>query len=211
LASVYNSRQFIRPGSARDPKTEQRALALARRAVELDPLDARNHLVMGWSTAMAGRFERSEVHYELAAELNPNSPKMLVSAALGLAFMGRGEVAMRLLERAMSLTSLFLDYQWSHIAVIRYFAGDLEGAIAAADRSQNGIVDIAGWKAAALYKLRRTEDAREALAAMHGSVAAAWAGPVTATRQVVLDWFLSVFPIRRQRDRADLARLKMLK
>ena len=211
LASVYNTRQFIRPGIENDAGTTARSAELAQRAVALDPLDARNHLVMGWSTAMAGRFEQSEVHYELAAELNPNSPKMLVSAALGLAFMGRGETAIRLLERAMSLTSLFLDYQWSHIAVIRYFAGDLEGAIAAADRSQNGIVDIAGWKAAALYKLRRTRDAREALAALHGSVAAAWAGPAAATQQEVLDWFLSVFPIRRQRDRADLARLKMLR
>jgi class 3 adenylate cyclase/DNA-binding SARP family transcriptional activator/TolB-like protein len=81
LASVYNSRQFIRPGIPTDPTSANRALELAQRAVELDPLDARNHLVVAWSTAMARRFEQSEVHYELGAELNPNSPKTLVSAS----------------------------------------------------------------------------------------------------------------------------------
>ena len=135
---------------------------------------------------------------------------MLVSAALGLAFMGRGETANGC-SSAPCADLLFLDYQWSHIAAIRFFAGDLEGAIAAGRPLAKRIVDIAGWKAAALYKLRRTKDAREALAALHGSVAAAWAGPAAATQQEVLDWFLSVFPIRRQRDRADLARLRMLR
>jgi TolB-like protein/DNA-binding SARP family transcriptional activator len=211
LASVVNARQFIRPGSVRDAKAAARSAELAQRAVALDPLDARNHLVMAWSTAMAGRYQQAEVHYELVAELNPNSPRMLVSAALGLAFMGRVDVATRLLSRAMGLTSLFLDYQWSHIAVVRYFAGDLEGAIDAADRSQNAIVDTAGWKAAALSKLGRTEEAKAALAELDRSVAAAWAGPSPAGEKDVLDWFLSVFPIRRERDRKDLSRLRLLR
>ena len=81
---------------------------------------------------VVGAVNANRRHYELAAELNPNSPKTLVSAALGMAFMGRVDSASRLLERAMDLTTMFLDYQWSHIAVIRYFAGDVEGAIAAA-------------------------------------------------------------------------------
>ena len=101
LASIHNSRQFIRPGIAADPAITERAAELAQRAVALDPLDARNHLVVAWSTAMTRHFEQSEVHYDLAAELNPNSPKTLVSAALGMAFMGRVDSASRLLERAM--------------------------------------------------------------------------------------------------------------
>jgi Flp pilus assembly protein TadD len=175
--------------------------------VALDPLDARNHLVVAWSTAMTRHFEQSEVHYELAAELNPNSPKTLVSAALGMAFMGRVDSASRLLERAMDLTSMFLDYQWSHIAVIRYFAGDFEGAIAAADRSKNAIVDTAGWKTAALRKLGRTDEARAALTQLQESIAAAWAGPAAPTPKDILDWFLGAFPIKRDEDRRDLARL----
>ncbi|AZO49905.1 MAG: hypothetical protein EOS54_26920 [Mesorhizobium sp.] len=207
LASIHNARQFIRPGIAADPSITKRAAELAQRAVALDPLDARNHLVVAWSTAMTRHFEQSEVHYELAAELNPNSPKTLVSAALGMAFMGRVGPATQFLERAMDLTSMFLDYQWSHISVIRYFAGDFEGAIAAADRSRNAIVDTAGWKTAALCRLGRTDEARAALMQLQESVAAAWAGPAPPTLKDILDWFLGAFPIKRDEDRRDLVQL----
>jgi tetratricopeptide (TPR) repeat protein len=180
------------------------ALELAERAVTLDPLDARNHLVMAWTTALLRRFEQSVVHYELAAELNPNNPRTLVSAALGLTFMGRKEDAARLLDRAMALTSLFLDYQWSHIATIRYFNGDLEGVIQAADRSKNVIIDTPGWKAAALYRLGRRPEASAALAQLYEIVAAAWGGPRLPTQEDILDWFISAFPIRREEDIAGL-------
>ncbi|TIX46281.1 MAG: hypothetical protein E5V36_02130 [Mesorhizobium sp.] len=207
LASIHNARQFIRPGIAADPSITKRTTELARRAVALDPLDARNHLVVAWSTAMTRHFEQSEVHYELAAELNPNSPKTMVSAALGMAFMGRVDPATQFLERAMVLTSMFLDYQWSHIAVIRYFAGDFEGAVEAADRSRNAIVDTAGWKTAALRKLGRTDDARAALMQLHTSITEAWAGPTPPTPKDILRWFVEAFPIKRDEDRRDLEQL----
>jgi hypothetical protein len=124
-----------------------------------------------------------------------------------MAFMGRVDSASRLLERAMDLTSMFLDYQWSHIAVIRYFAGDFEGTIAAADRSKNAIVDTAGWKTAALCRLGRTDEARAALMQLQESIAAAWAGPAAPTLKDILGWFVEAFPIKRDEDRRDLARL----
>jgi len=39
------------------------------------------------------------------------------------------------------------------------------------------------------------------------SIAAAWAGPAPATPKDILDWFLGAFPIKRDEDRRDLARL----
>ncbi len=89
LASVYNTRQFIRPGLPAQPDTLQRALELARRAVELDPLDARNLLAVAFSAIMAQRFEQAELYFEMASTLNPNDPKVVVPAALGLAYAGR--------------------------------------------------------------------------------------------------------------------------
>lgn len=210
LASIHNSRQFIRPGSDASAATSERALQLAERSVMLDPLDARNQLVVAWSTAMARRFEQSEVHYELAATLNPNSPRTLVSVALGLAFMGRVDLASGHLARAMGLTSMFLDYQWSHIATIRYFAGDFEGVVAASDRSRNAIIDTVGWKAAALQRLGRIEEARAAMAELCDTVGAAWAGAGKAGSRQIVDWFLAAFPIRHDEQRRDLARLHEL-
>jgi class 3 adenylate cyclase/DNA-binding SARP family transcriptional activator/tetratricopeptide (TPR) repeat protein len=207
LASVHNSRQFIRPGRRRDAETERRALELARRAVELDPLDARNHMVVAWSAAMVQRFAQAEVHYELAVDLNPNDPKTVVSAALGLAFMGHPGRATKLLQHATAITSLFLPYQWSHIAIIRFLAGDHGGCVEAAERSQNVIIDTPGWKAAALRKLGRGAEWEAALTQLQQAAAAAWAGPAAPTRENVLRWFLAAFPLRREQDRLDLALL----
>jgi TolB-like protein len=205
LASVYNSRHLIRPGRPRDAHTQRRALALARRAVELDPLDARNHMVVAWSAAMAQRFEQAELHFDLAAELNQHDPKIIVSAALGLAFMGRIDLATRLSAHVLELTPLFPDYQWSHMATTRFFAGDYLGAIEAAERSQNVIIDTPGWKAAALGKLGRIEEQQAALAELLRAAEAAWAGSGTPSREDIITWFLDAFPIRRISDRQNLA------
>jgi class 3 adenylate cyclase/DNA-binding SARP family transcriptional activator/Tfp pilus assembly protein PilF len=206
LASVYNSREFIRPGVTTDAATKDRALQLSRRAFELDPLDARNQIVVAWSTAVSGRYEQSVVHFDLAAELNPNSVKTLISAALGMAFMGNLDTAHRLLRRALSLTSMLLDYQWSHVATIRYLTGDLEGAVQAAERSKNVIVDTPGWKAAALRRLGRDSQAEAEIGLLQQAVARDWCGSVPATQQDVINWFLWLFPIRQEEVRKELAR-----
>ena len=115
-----------------------------------------------------------------------------------------------LLERAMSLSSMFLDYQWSHIATIRYFCGDYEGVLRAADRSKNVIVDTPGWKAAALQQLGRTDEARDALMQLYSAVARIWEGGRAATHQDVLRWYCSAFPIKHEEDRGLLAKLRLL-
>jgi class 3 adenylate cyclase/DNA-binding SARP family transcriptional activator len=210
LASVYTSRHLIRPGATLDAPTARRALELAQRAVAGDPLDARNHLVVAWAAAIARRFDQSEVHYELSAELNPNSPKTLVSAALGLAFMGNGAEAKRLVDRATALTPMFLDYQWSHMAAVQVLAGEHEQALRSAERSNDVILDTPGWRAAALLALGRRDEAAAALTALCEAVAAVWEGPAPATRDGVLDWFLTAFPFRRDADRAALTALRAL-
>jgi len=200
LASVYNSRQFIRPGLPSRREDQERALDLARRAAELDPLDARNLMVIAWSAAMVKRFEQAELYFELASELNPHHPKVLVSASLGLAFMGRTDLAAKLLEQATTLTKLLPAYQWSHISIIRFFTQDYSGAVEAADRSQNAIIDTPGWKAAALARLGRTEEAQAAFQELMRAVKAAWAGPPNPSPADIMEWFLGAFPLRYDRD-----------
>lgn len=210
LASIYNSRNFIRPGIVADPERHAHALDLGRRAVKLDPFNARNHLVVAWSTAITRRFEQSELAYGLAVELNPNSPTTLISASLGLAFAGSNDLARQMLERARALTTIFLDYQWSHIATISYLLGDFSGAVKAANYSNDLIIDTPGWRAAALLKLGRAEEARIALMQLQTKVATRWVGPNAATRDSILDWFLSAFPIKQGEIYADLSELRHL-
>jgi class 3 adenylate cyclase/DNA-binding SARP family transcriptional activator len=210
LASIYTSRHFVNPGLYPDAQDLLRALSLARKAVELDPLDARSHLVLAWSHAMSGAFGQAELHFELVATLNPSSPKMLISAALGLAFVDRLDLAAPLLSQARNLTMVFLDYQWSHIATILYLIGDFEGAVTAAERSKNVIVDTPGWTAASLVELGRHQDARSMITELVKVVAAAWNGPQPCSPAAVLDWFVRAFPLRNSQIRIKLAQLKNL-
>jgi len=207
LASIYNSRVFIWPGIHIDQADTYRALDLSQKAVELDPLDARNQMVQAWSTAVTGQYAQSEIYFELAAELNPNSPSTLISAALGLAFMGRVEVAQTLLHRALEITSLVHDFQWSHIATVYYLSGQFEATVEAAERSANVIADTPGWKAAALQQLGRDREAQAALAELLDAATENWHGPKTPSREDVLAWFLSIFPIRSNEKKAELADL----
>ena len=171
-------------------------------------MDARNHLVSGWNSALFGRFDQSEVHFELAAQLNPNNPKTLFSAANGLAFMGRKGEAARLMNLAMSLTPQILDYQWSYIATVKYLSGDLEGAIQAANLSKNRIIDTSGWRAAALNQLGRRDEARAAFTELCDLVSTAWEGPNRASPRDILSWFLAAFPMRHQEDKRGLMALE---
>jgi tetratricopeptide (TPR) repeat protein len=204
LAGIHNVRHLIRPGISADADKERRALALARRAVELDPIDARNHLVAGWTSAMAHQFEAAALHYDLAATLNPGSPKALISCAQGLAFIGFPERARRLLDEALALSPVLLGYQWCYVVSTRWMIGDFAGALAAAELSGNVTIDTPGWRAVALARLGRIDEARRAFAEQVDLVAAAWAGAGPPTPAAVRDWFRSAFPIAQQTDRAAL-------
>ncbi|HYZ24652.1 MAG TPA: BTAD domain-containing putative transcriptional regulator, partial [Rhodopila sp.] len=65
LANLDNLGHIIRPGVHRDRAREQRSLANSRRAMELDPMDCRSHMVLGWSLTMAGRHAQADVHMRL--------------------------------------------------------------------------------------------------------------------------------------------------
>ena len=210
LASVHSSRHLIRPGLRPDPDTTQQSLYLALRAVEIDPLSARGQLTVAWSTALAARYDQAEIHYELAAELNPNSPTTLISAALGMAFMGRPDAAKVLMDRAVAFSPVLLDYQWSHVAVTRFLIGDFHGAIEATRRSMNAILDTPGWTAAAFLKLGQRDEACAALAELVKLASADWHGEGEPTTGSVLDWFVAAFPLKRIEDRRELDRLREL-
>jgi class 3 adenylate cyclase/DNA-binding SARP family transcriptional activator/tetratricopeptide (TPR) repeat protein len=210
LASVYSSRHLVRPGVMPDAETSERSLDLSNRAIDLDPLSARGQLTVAWATAMVGRFSQAEVHYQLAAELNPNSPRVLISAAVGFAFMGHPDTARLLLDRATTLSPIYADYQWSYIATTRFLLGDFKGTIEAAERSRNIIIDTPGWTAAAFLQLSRRDEAALALSELQKAISANWFGEGHPTTEKVVEWFLAAFPIRRDEDRQLIQRLREL-
>lgn len=204
LASFRNVRHVVRPGLPRDAESERSAHALAERAVELDPLDARNHLAVAWTAALTGAFDRAAIHLDLAASLNPNSPSTLISCAMGHAFVGQAGRGEALVAHALRISPMLSEYQWCYIASVHFLAGRYEEALKATRLSGDRIVDNEGWTAAALVRLGRIDEARAAMDKLIDMVRPVWAGPSKPTAEAVFDWFVGAYPLRNAADREAL-------
>lgn len=195
LAQMLAASPIVRPGDAMTPDAARQALALANRAVTLDPMDPRSHLALGWSLAMARRFRAALVPLDLARELNPNDSWVQVAAALCQALCGDVAPARRLADATRRMTLALSRLHWGCLALIVFLAGDDAAAIDAADRAEAVMAVIVGWQAAALARTGQTSRAREAawrcidLARLH------WTGPDAPTPERIGRWLLEMFPM----------------
>lgn len=206
VASIHNVRHIVFPGSPPEPEAARAARISASRAVELDPMDARNHLAMAWSAALTGGFDQAAVHLDLALSLNPFSPTTTISAAMGYAFLGDHLRAGQVLDRAIALAPMLRSYQWCYAASVRFMGGDDAAAVEAARRSGDQIVDNQGWLAAALARQGKIAEAQDAFARLMTEIAPVWAGARPPDAESVHAWFTTAYPIRREEDRAALSR-----
>lgn len=205
LASILNVRHIVRPGLPRDAEASGRAYRHADRAAELDPLDARNQLAVAWSASLEGDFDKASIHMEMAARLNPNSPRTIVSCAMGFAFFGEHKKALDLLEHSLTCAPMMLEYQWCYAASVYLFSGFPDKALVASQRGRDKIVDNPGWQAAILVQLGQKERASQQFATLVQKVATNWHLNEPATPERVLDWFVHAYPLRRDDERAALS------
>lgn len=204
LASALNVLHVVRPRLRRDPSIAKRALEASDMAVGLDPLDARNRLALAWSSALKGNFDRAALNMDMAERLNPHSPRTLASCAMGFSFLGEHERAARVLEHCLDSAPVLLDYQWCYATSVRFLGGDDAGALQAAARSDDRIIDNPGWTAAAFARLGQSGEARTAFDKLVEDVTAVWDGDTPPTPLDVRDWFVTAYPIRHPSDRAVL-------
>jgi TolB-like protein len=195
LVQLNNVEHFVHPGLFRDLHKAKETLELAKRSVELDPVDSRAHLCCGWSYVMARREAEAGSHMELACELNGNDPWTLLSGGLFHAFCGSiGQARMRA-EQALALSPVPSRLEWGYHCIIRVLGGDYAGAIEAYDQAYDVIKTLPAWRAAALYELGRHELARqEAQRALNGT-RSFWVGPDAPTDRAITRWLLQAHPI----------------
>jgi len=205
LAQSYNGGHIARPGSWRSRETEAKALALARRAVELDALDSRAHLVMGWSLSMSGQGALAVPHMLRATQLNPYDSWTLISASLFHGFSGQHEEARRLADAALDMSLIVSPTLWGYQVVVAYLRGDDAGTLEACDRAQDVIRTLPAWRAAALWNLGRRDAAREAAAHFFDLVRTAWVGSTPADEAAMGRWLLHQYPFT---DAANWERLR---
>lgn len=200
LVQIQNSRHIIFPGIHRTRERETRALSLAQKAVDLDPVESRGHLCLGWSYALNGHFEQAQLNYQLAHELNENDPWTLVSAAHGLAFCGQKQVALDLADQALRLGLGVSALHWCYQAGIRFLCEDYEGCVRAADLAEDVIYDMPGWKTAALSHAGRLREAAEEGQRFLALIRENWCGEQPAEDEAISRWLLHCFPFRHKAD-----------
>lgn len=200
LAQLDNVAHIIRPGVRRGRPREERALRHARRAVELDPMDSRSQLCLGWSMAMMGKHAQADVHMRLALELNADDSWLLMSAALFYAFNGQHDVSSALGRQSLEMTLVPSRTHWGFEVTNAYLRGDDAATLEACDRAEDVIRTLQAWRAAALHNLGRQREAEQAAERFRRMVADAWFGEEAPTEAAMTRWLLHLYPIRRQED-----------
>jgi len=204
VAGLLNVRHIVRPGMVRDANAAHEAHRLADKAVSLDPLDARNQLHTAWSAALDGSFDKASIHMNLAARLNPHSPRTLISCAMGFSFLGEHELATELVAHSIECAPVLMDYQWGFAASVYFLSGDDGAALEALERAGDSIVDLQGWAAVILARQGRIAEAASAFSRMTHDVAPYWAGPSDPAPAEIRDWFVAAYPLRRDTERTAL-------
>jgi DNA-binding SARP family transcriptional activator/TolB-like protein len=195
LVQMNNIEHFVHPGLFRDLGKAKATLELAKRAVQLDPIDSRAHLCCGWSYVMALREADAAPHLELACELNDNDPWTLLSSAACCAFCGSIDQARLLAEQSLALSPAPSYLGWGYHGIIRVLCGDYAGALEAIDRAEGVVKTLPAWRAAALFHLGQPDMAREEARRFLNGIRSFWVGSFAPTDEAVTRWVLQAHPI----------------
>jgi TolB-like protein len=195
LVQLNNIEHFVHPGVFRDLGKARATLELAKRAVQLDPVDCRAHLCYGWSNVMVFREAEAAPHMELACELNDNDPWTLLSCALYCAFCGSIERAGQLAEQSLALSPAPSNLGWGYHGIIRVLCGDYAGALEACDRTHGVVQILPAWRIAALFHLGQSVTAREEAQRFLNGIRSFWVGSLAPTDEAVARWVLQGHPI----------------
>lgn len=199
-ARLLNARHLAHPGLPRAPRTHRGALELARRAVSLDPLDARAQLSLARALVMCGRWDQGLVHLDLALQLNGHDAWILTFAAETCACAGQPTEARRLAAEALQAGPTSRLAPWGCHALIRLLGGDAAGAVEAARMVAPDLPGGAFWRALALGAAGRPAQARAEARVLLDHLAAHWRPDAPFTAQAAAAWLAQLLPIRREAD-----------
>jgi DNA-binding SARP family transcriptional activator/TolB-like protein len=195
LVQIHNIEHFVHPGLFRDRSKTKATLELAKRAVELDPVDSRAHLCYGWSNVMALREAEAAPHMELACELNDNDPWTLLSCALYCAYCGSIDEAKLRAGQSLALSLAPSRLEWGYHGIIRFLCGDYAGTLEACDYALDVIQTLPAWRAAALFELGQSVSAHDEARRFLNGTRSFWVGLDPPTDEAVTSWLLQTHPI----------------
>jgi TolB-like protein/tetratricopeptide (TPR) repeat protein len=184
-------------------EASRQAYVHARRALELDDRDAMIHLVISKVALFQSEWEQAAWYLDRAIMLCPNDADLLVQAAVLEVYLGRPEVAVEHVERAMELNPLHPNVYYLIAAFARVFTGDYAEALALRARSDAmPFVDAAAYVAAAEAMLGRIGEAKAEFARYVAEYGEKIAFGEPFSPEAPLDWIFEINPFRRSEDMA---------
>jgi len=112
------------------PQTLQKAIEIATRGVNLDPLSARGHVTLGSCLLYDLQFERAEHHHRRALAVNPANGQVLAMLGMYEAYMGRLELSAQHFVSAFRLSPYPPEWFAEFRSVAEFTAGRYEACCA---------------------------------------------------------------------------------
>ena len=140
------------------------ALAAARRAVEVDRMDAGAHLVLGQMIAYGGDFSRAKAEFDAALRLNPSSADVLAIYAGSASTFGEPERGAELADQAIRMNPNYPPAQSGAYYFAYFMAGRYADALRILDKQPIENRTMYGWimRAATLASLGERDKAHAA-------------------------------------------------
>ena len=120
--------------SAAPDESLETAIDFARRAKQLDPLDARGFAELGYAQLYSKQLPEALVEYAHAIALNPNDSDIIAEYADALVYADQPATSVELLEKAMRLNPFYPDWYLWYLADAYDALGRYEDVVAAVQR-----------------------------------------------------------------------------
>jgi adenylate cyclase len=150
-------------------ETAARALALARKAIEVDDAFGWSYITLALALQLQGKHEEAIAAADEAVARQPNDADAQAYRGMILALAGRPELGIEPIERAIRLNPQFINSPYLNLRTcIMLLARDHDGAVRSYEENlrRHGPVGppVLSWAAAAYWALGREDDAGRAAA-----------------------------------------------
>jgi TolB-like protein/tetratricopeptide (TPR) repeat protein len=146
-------------------ENERLAHEYARRASELDGTDHTVHAVLARIHIFRRNFGQARTHLDRALALSPNDADTLIQVALWTSYLGEGERAAAMVDKALRLNPLHDAWYYAYGWIPFFFARELDRGLLLAEMAPpNMMVDQSAFMAAAYAHRGDLERARPLLA-----------------------------------------------
>jgi len=181
LASIDLKKRIYHKDNSGNNDLLMKSLRLAKKSVLIDPFEAFNHQILGWSLFFNGHISDGLKHFDEAYDLNPSSvfAHMAVAEANGLA--GNIEKALRFCEMAFRSADEPPRFFYGYLANIQFAAQDYDACIESCAMAPHSSLEAQTLAVAANVKVGQLERAFDCFARL-----AALAGG--SSRQELENW-----------------------